>query len=158
MEFDTPSRFIRDIDSRFIHIDGERPAPSFHSPHSPRPSFKSAPSPQPSFQSAPSPQPSFQSAPSPQPSFQSAPSPQPQFSTVSLSSPSSSPLSSPSSSPQSSPSSSPLIPGDIIEHSRFGIGEVIKIEGTGDNCKATVSFRNSGTKQLLLKFAKYNKL
>ena len=48
--------------------------------------------------------------------------------------------------------------GDKIEHTRFGIGEVIKVEGTGDNCKATVEFRNAGTKQLLLKFARYTKL
>ena len=45
--------------------------------------------------------------------------------------------------------------GMKIEHQRFGIGTVIKIEGSGENCKATVQFVNSGTKQLLLKFAKY---
>jgi DNA helicase-2/ATP-dependent DNA helicase PcrA len=45
--------------------------------------------------------------------------------------------------------------GVRIEHQRFGIGTVIKIEGTGENMKATVEFRNTGTKQLLLKFAKF---
>ena len=45
--------------------------------------------------------------------------------------------------------------GNVIEHQRFGIGTVIKIEGSGENTKATVEFRNAGTKQLLLKFAKY---
>lgn len=45
--------------------------------------------------------------------------------------------------------------GSVIEHQRFGIGQVINIEGTGENMKATVEFRNAGTKQLLLKFAKY---
>ena len=45
--------------------------------------------------------------------------------------------------------------GVRIEHQRFGIGTVIKIEGTGENTKATVEFRNTGTKQLLLKFAKF---
>ena len=45
--------------------------------------------------------------------------------------------------------------GCKIEHQRFGIGTVIKIEGTGENAKATVEFRNTGTKQLLLKFAKF---
>ena len=45
--------------------------------------------------------------------------------------------------------------GDKIEHQRFGIGKVLKIEGTGENAKATVEFVNSGTKQLLLKFAKF---
>lgn len=43
----------------------------------------------------------------------------------------------------------------MIEHQRFGIGRVLKIEGTGENQKATVEFKNTGTKQLLLKFARY---
>ena len=46
--------------------------------------------------------------------------------------------------------------GSIIEHQRFGIGTVLCVEGEGENTKATVEFRNAGTKQLLLKFAKYN--
>jgi DNA helicase-2/ATP-dependent DNA helicase PcrA len=45
--------------------------------------------------------------------------------------------------------------GCTIEHQRFGIGTVNRIEGTGENTKATVEFRNAGTKQLLLKFAKF---
>jgi len=45
--------------------------------------------------------------------------------------------------------------GDIIEHERFGIGSVIRVEGTGENTKATVQFKNAGTKQLLLKFARF---
>ena len=125
MEFDTPSRFIRDIDPRFLQIEGEK-------------------------SSLPRIQPRIQPRSTPQPS-------QPPFSTVSLSS---SPLyPAPQSSPApSSSSDSPLQPGDRIEHTRFGVGEVIKMEGSGENCKATVVFRNSGTKQLLLKFARYNKL
>ena len=121
MEFDTPSRFIRDIDPRFLQIEGEK-----------------------------------SSLPRIQPRSTHQPS-QPPFSTVSLSS---SPLNpAPQSSPApSSSSDSPLQPGDRIEHTRFGVGEVIKMEGSGENCKATVVFRNSGTKQLLLKFARYNKL
>ena len=55
----------------------------------------------------------------------------------------------------SEPSASDLREGCIIEHQRFGVGTVIKIEGTGENTKATVQFRNTGTKQLLLKFAKF---
>lgn len=42
-----------------------------------------------------------------------------------------------------------------IEHERFGIGEIVKIEGSGENTKATVKFRNAGEKQLLLKFARF---
>lgn len=45
--------------------------------------------------------------------------------------------------------------GQIIEHERFGIGEILKIEGTGENTKATVRFQNAGEKQLLLKFARF---
>ena len=48
-----------------------------------------------------------------------------------------------------------LSEGCRIEHQRFGIGRVLKIEGTGENTKATVEFQNAGTKQLLLKFAKF---
>ena len=45
--------------------------------------------------------------------------------------------------------------GCKIEHQRFGVGVVRKIEGQGENAKATVEFLNSGVKQLLLKYAKY---
>ena len=45
--------------------------------------------------------------------------------------------------------------GQRIQHERFGIGEVIKIEGTGDNAKATISFLHAGEKQLLLRFARF---
>lgn len=48
--------------------------------------------------------------------------------------------------------------GDKIEHQRFGLGVVERVEGTGENTKATVVFENTGTKQLLLKFAKFKKL
>ena len=54
-----------------------------------------------------------------------------------------------------SSSSSSLREGCKIEHQRFGIGEVLKLEGSGENAKATVAFTHAGTKQLLLKFAKY---
>ena len=45
--------------------------------------------------------------------------------------------------------------GSVIEHQRFGIGTVVKLEGVGENQKATVAFKNAGTKQLLLKYARY---
>ena len=48
-----------------------------------------------------------------------------------------------------------VLAGQVIEHERFGIGDVIKVEGTGENSKATVRFRNAGEKQLLLKFARF---
>ena len=49
----------------------------------------------------------------------------------------------------------PLHIGQIIEHERFGIGDVVNVEGSGENAKATIKFRNVGVKQLLLKFARY---
>ena len=55
----------------------------------------------------------------------------------------------------SSTGSGKLVEGAKIEHQRFGVGTVLKLEGSGENAKATVQFVNSGTKQLLLKFAKF---
>ena len=55
----------------------------------------------------------------------------------------------------SSAGSGRLVEGAKIEHQRFGVGTVLKLEGSGENAKATVLFVNSGTKQLLLKFAKF---
>jgi DNA helicase-2/ATP-dependent DNA helicase PcrA len=43
----------------------------------------------------------------------------------------------------------------VMEHQRFGVGTSVSLEGEGDNEKATVQFRNAGTKQLLLKFARF---
>lgn len=59
------------------------------------------------------------------------------------------------SSGSSSAGSGKLVEGTKIEHQRFGVGTVLKLEGSGENAKATVQFVNSGTKQLLLKFAKF---
>ncbi len=50
---------------------------------------------------------------------------------------------------------STLRAGQVIEHERFGIGDVLRVEGTGDNMKATIRFRNVGEKQLLLRFARF---
>lgn len=55
----------------------------------------------------------------------------------------------------SSAGSGRLVEGAKMEHQRFGVGTVLKLEGSGENAKATVQFVNSGTKQLLLKFAKF---
>ena len=57
--------------------------------------------------------------------------------------------------PQSAIGNIGIKEGNVIEHQRFGVGTVIKVEGTGENTKATVEFKNAGIKQLLLKFAKY---
>ena len=136
MEFDTPSRFIRDIDPHFISVEGgDNPRMTSTQPRSdfrPRESHFSSISQEPVRRPVPKPM---------------ATSPIEKFSA--------SPL---KGNDSHVGSDSPLKTGDKIEHTRFGIGEVIKVEGTGDNCKATVEFRNAGTKQLLLKFARYTKL
>ena len=44
--------------------------------------------------------------------------------------------------------------GAIVQHERFGVGEVLTTEGVGENAKATIKFQNAGVKTLLLKFAK----
>ena len=51
-----------------------------------------------------------------------------------------------------------LSPGQLIEHERFGVGEVLKVEGAGENTKAHIRFKNAGEKQLLLKFARFRVL
>ena len=119
MEFDTPSRFIRDIDSRYIHIDGDNTKLE----STPRRDIR---------QHIPQPTPRVSHV-APSPVSRPIPSPAPDI-------------------------NAPLKAGDRIEHTRFGLGTVIKVEGTGDNCKATVEFVNAGMKQLLLKFARYTKL
>ena len=45
--------------------------------------------------------------------------------------------------------------GQIIEHERFGRGEVLCVEGTDENAKATIRFQHAGDKQLLLRFARF---
>ena len=44
--------------------------------------------------------------------------------------------------------------GDKVQHQRFGLGEVVTIEGDAANAKAIVNFENMGQKTLVLKFAK----
>jgi DNA helicase-2/ATP-dependent DNA helicase PcrA len=61
----------------------------------------------------------------------------------------------PSPASRSSASFPELRVGQTIEHERFGIGEVMKVEESGDNMKATIRFRNAGDKQLLLRFARF---
>lgn len=51
-----------------------------------------------------------------------------------------------------------LIAGDLVEHSTFGYGTVLKIEGEGQNAKARIAFDKHGEKTLLLKFARLTRL
>lgn len=158
MEYDTPSRFIRDIDPALLQVESEFPASSsfrgqgqstagsrsaswMQNPHPVASQFRADPKPRavpPRRAEAPvSPfSPSFQQA------LQTAGGGR--FKPVSR-----------TASPSSPSPSAPLAVGNVIEHQRFGVGTVVLLEGTGENAKATVEFRNTGTKQLLLKFAKY---
>ena len=152
MEYDTPSRFIRDIDPQLIDVHGEtgggkspfgssygggsyggsRSSEWMQNPRPVATQFKADPKPR----AVPPRQPEKPVDPF-GPNFKrvyNAVAPRPLA---------------------SAPSASELHEGVRIEHQRFGIGTVIKLEGTGENTKATVDFRNAGTKQLLLKFAKF---
>jgi DNA helicase-2/ATP-dependent DNA helicase PcrA len=119
MEFGTPSRFLRDIDSQYLRLPGQLAvAPqTVESRPAMRSGFKPI-----AYTSAPA-------KPSPTP-VQPLPAPD-------------------------APTDAPLRVGQSIEHDRFGIGRVTRVEGTGDNAKATIDFQNAGEKQLLLRFARF---
>ena len=165
MEFDNPSRFIEEIDSDLIEGEGMNSRSSFGG-YGRRSSYGSDggyggrmpwDSKSVSSQFKADPKPSYTS-PKPKPSASAASSssslkPASAASSSSLLKPASAASSSSSLKPASSSSS--LREGCKIEHQRFGIGEVLKLEGSGENAKATVAFTHAGTKQLLLKFAKY---
>ena len=140
MEYDTPSRFIRDIDPELLEVHGEAGGADSRKPYNnwmqnPRPvatQFKADPKPR-----AVAPRQQEKPVDPFGPNFKrvyNAVAPRPMA---------------------SAPSASDLHEGAKIEHQRFGVGTVVRIEGTGENTKATVEFRNAGTKQLLLKFAKF---
>ena len=165
MEFDTPSRFINDIDSRFLTIEAEseaneQPGSLFGS--SSRGRFDNY-SDSRRWQNSRPVASQFRADPKPRIVGHREEKPADPFSDRfkqamatsrgSLRKVSDVVSRTPSSS--SATSFAPLHEGNVIEHERFGIGDVVKIEGTGENTKATVSFRNVGTKQLLLKFARY---
>ena len=141
MEYDTPSRFIRDIDPELLQVqsDGvpEKPIERSRSEwmQNPRPvatQFRADPKPR-----AVAPRQPEKPVDPFGPNFKrvyNAVAPRPLA---------------------TDPSPSDLHEGAKIEHQRFGIGTVTRIEGSGENTKATVEFKNAGTKQLLLKFAKF---
>ena len=158
MEYDTPSRFIRDIDPELLDIEdesrgqGRSASQATHRQTSPHGLFGGG-SRGPEWMQNPRPVATqFKADPKPRavaprqlekpvdpfgPNFKrlyNAVAPRPMA---------------------SDPRPGELHEGCQIEHQRFGVGKVVKIEGSGENTKATVTFRNAGTKQLLLKFAKF---
>lgn len=154
-EFSNPSRFLKDIDPSFLHMP-DAGTPSRQSPvgrmqaEKPQP-FKSWRNPD-CFDSendysnlAP-----YERRTMPtQHSFSARPSVPAGMKRVSQI-PNSS-----SSTPSSPAQHDGLRVGQIIEHERFGVGEVLSVEGQGENRKATIRFRNVGSKQLLLRFARF---
>ena len=138
-EFCTPSRFLKDIDLRYLSVPQsdllaekvDEGANRFRSSFEPKTSFS----------------PRMKPA-ADRPKAQIIPPVQPARTLKKVSSIA-------SSRPAASPSAGALQVGSMIEHERFGIGEVVNLVGTGDDCKATVKFRNAGEKQLLLKFARF---
>ena len=163
MEFDNPSRFIEEIDPELIEGEGMNSRSSFggfgrrSSYGSDRSSGRDPYGSDGGYGGRmpwDSKSVSSQFKADPKPSYTS-PKPKPSASAASSSS-SLKPASAAASSSSLKPaSSSSLREGCKIEHQRFGIGEVLKLEGSGENAKATVAFAHAGTKQLLLKFAKY---
>ena len=188
MEFDNPSRFIDEIDSKLIDSQDEAVGSLFGSradSSSDQPEWARAQRPRRPWEDAEQPRYSSRYQNSKPVASQFVADPKPSLSegnfksvralnaakrymethsshpasrsTGSAASSLSSAASSVSSSAASSAGSSScgLQEGMKIEHQRFGRGTVLKIEGTGENTKATVEFVHSGTKQLLLKFAKF---
>ena len=163
MEFDNPSRFIEEIDPELIEEEGMKSRSSFGG-YGRRSSYGSdRSSGRDSYGSDggyggrmpwDSKSVSSQFKADPKPSYTSS-KPKPSASAASSSLKPASAASSSSSPKPASSSSSSLREGCKIEHQRFGVGEVLKLEGSGENAKATVAFTHAGTKQLLLKFAKY---
>ena len=144
MEYDTPSRFIKDIDANLLRVEGGAGFTGL--PNSSRGSSASSYSRSSSYSSSSSWSPRSNSQ-NPRPvATQFIADVKPRLIPVRKEAPA----------PQSAIGNIGLREGNVIEHQRFGIGTVVKVEGSGENTKATVNFQNAGTKQLLLKFAKYS--
>ena len=143
MEYDTPSRFIRDIDPSLLRVDGDSQYSGSNSQYSRSNSqYSGSNSRYPGSNSRPASR--FQN---PRPvATQFVADPKPRLMPVRHEAPASQ---------SAAIGNIGLKEGNVIEHQRFGIGTVVRIEGSGENAKATVAFKNAGTKQLLLKFAKY---
>jgi DNA helicase-2/ATP-dependent DNA helicase PcrA len=143
MEYDTPSRFIRDIDPSLLRVEGDSQYSGNNSQYSRSNSQYSVSNSRYSGSNS-RPASRFQNPRHVATQFIADPKPRLM------------PIRREATAPQSvAIGNIGIKEGNVIEHQRFGIGTVIKVEGSGENAKATVAFKNAGTKQLLLKFAKY---
>ena len=154
MEFDNPSRFIDEIDASLIEGGEEAPESSFGGGYGGRmPWDRDRSGYGRGYQNA---KPvASQFIADPKPGFKSVRAVNAVHRIMGDTARSSSVALAGSSASKASSASGSLSEGCRIEHQRFGIGKVLKIEGAGENTKATVEFQNAGTKQLLLKFAKF---
>ena len=160
MEFDNPSRFIDEIDASLIEGGEETPESSFGGGRS---SYGGYGGKMPwdrdrsghgrDYQNSKPVASQFMA--DPKPGYKSVRAVNAVHRIMGDTASSSSVASAGSSASKTSSAAGSLSEGCRIEHQRFGIGKVLKIEGTGENTKATVEFQNAGTKQLLLKFAKF---
>ena len=166
MEFDNPSRFIDEIDASLIEGGEEAPESSFGGGRSSyggygseggyggrMPWDRDRSGYRRDYQNAKPVASQFMA--DPKPGFKSVRAVNAVHRIMGDTASSSSVASAGSSTSKASSAAGSLSEGCRIEHQRFGIGTVLKIEGTGENTKATVEFQNAGTKQLLLKFAKF---
>ena len=166
MEFDNPSRFIDEIDASLIEGGEEAPESSFGGGRSSyggygseggyggrMPWDRDRSGYRRDYQNAKPVASQFMA--DPKPGFKSVRAVNAAHRIMGDTASSSSVASAGSSTSKASSAAGSLSEGCRIEHQRFGIGRVLKIEGTGENTKATVEFQNAGTKQLLLKFAKF---
>ena len=147
MEYDTPSRFIRDIDPSLLRVEGSAPGISTGASRYASQGISTGAS-RYSGQSGYGKDTNAYRRPvqNPRPvATQFIADVKPRLVPVRQETPA----------PQSAIGNIGLREGNVIEHQRFGIGTVMKMEGSGENTKATVAFKNAGTKQLLLKFARY---
>lgn len=154
MEFDNPSRFIDEIDASLIEGGEETPESSFGGGYGGRmPWDRDRSGYGRGYQNSKPVASQFMA--DPKPGFKSVRAVNAVHRIMGDTASSSSVASAGSSASKASSAAGSLSEGCRIEHQRFGIGTVLKIEGTGENTKATVEFLNAGTKQLLLKFAKF---
>ncbi|MQO08232.1 AAA family ATPase [Prevotella copri] len=154
MEFDNPSRFIDEIDASLIEGGEEASESSFGGGYGGRmPWDRDRSGYGRGYQNSKPVASQFMA--DPKPGFKSVRAVNAVHRIMGDTASSSSVASAGSSASKASSAAGSLSEGCRIEHQRFGIGTVLKIEGTGENTKATVEFQNAGTKQLLLKFAKF---
>ncbi len=158
MEFGSPSRFLDEIDPHLVSREGGTNRPSFFGANTnDRPEWQQNPRPVASqFRADPKPRivPPRREEPKVDPFSESFKRNLKPLQSARLSK-LSDVTSATTSRPAAAAGGTKVSVGNVIEHSRFGQGKVVAVEGAGENAKATIEFQNLGTKTLLLKFANF---